>query len=475
MSSSSPLRLFFATTCLLVATQSTAQDIHVTDPAPPGQVVHDTEGVAVQESLRLHEKMSRALTASDPGAILRLEGFPVAPGERQPILLDRFQVYAPSARIVVMESRREAYEIPLSRHLHFLGETVDGSTRVGLSVDPDSGAVSGLTIGPAGTMEILSANAAEPLAIEVRDAALSNRFLETTCNSEDLPVPAEAMERASKGHVHVHEKGAAPTYQVTIAVDTDNEFHHLRFGNNTTAATNYLSNLFLAMNVYYHRDVDLNLLLGETIFRLDTDPVPTYDDDPYTVTSSPANQSGLQEFGSYWSANHGAVDRTFAILLSGKSSSDFSTSGIAWVDGYCETQSTGGGYSYAQTFKFTSSVVSSGARLIAHEIGHNLGSPHTHCYSPPIDQCYNQEGGCFAGAVSCPVPEGNGTIMSYCHFSSGADCGSSRDEFHPTVANLFDGFLTAHFPGCVEAVSTDTIFEDGFESGNTSAWSSTSP
>lgn len=59
-------------------------------------------------------------------------------------------------------------------------------------------------------------------------------------------------------------------------------------------------------------------------------------------------------------------------------------------------------------------------QVVSHEMGHNLGSPHTqNCGWPggAIDGCVNVEGDCARPTI--PSPPFKGTVMSYCHLLPG--------------------------------------------------------
>jgi hypothetical protein len=177
----------------------------------------------------------------------------------------------------------------------------------------------------------------------------------------------------------------------------------------------------------------------------------------------------LNEFGAYWKDNMGHVERQFAAMLSGRNINNGYFSGIAWVDQFCEYgrswgAQTPGSFSYNAIG--SSRTAGNTAIYLGHEIGHNMGSPHTHCYDPPVDGCYNAgSSSCYSGTTECPAG-GPGTIMSYCHL---AGCGTSNSEFHPTVQSLIEGNLAAELAaGCIlpygqEPPDDDTIFSQGFE------------
>src|SRR5207247_2854493 len=86
--------------------------------------------------------------------------------------------------------------------------------------------------------------------------------------------------------------------------------------------------------------------------------------------------------------------------------------GVAYVDVLCNDTY---GFGVSQVFGDSTPAGTWDLLVVAHELGHNFGSVHSHCYNPPLDHGYNQEPGCYSG----PVVASHGTIMSYCHLLAG--------------------------------------------------------
>lgn len=130
--------------------------------------------------------------------------------------------------------------------------------------------------------------------------------------------------------------------------------------------------------------------------------------------------------------------------------------GLAYLRGLC-----GFNASYCDVdFEFANvPVYSWTVEAMTHEIGHQLGSPHTHACAwngnnTPIDVCGAMAGyseGCSTG----PVPyEMGGTIMSYCHLVPGVGV-NLENGFGPQPRDLIQKFINSRT--CLEALSLDEI------------------
>jgi len=96
--------------------------------------------------------------------------------------------------------------------------------------------------------------------------------------------------------------------------------------------------------------------------------------------------------------------------------------GVAYVGGLYSSNSC-----YGVSGSLSGSFSSWDKIVVAHELGHNFGSPHTHDYSPQIDTC----------GTNCPASP-IGTIMSYCHLCSGG-LSNIRFEWADRVRETFLG------------------------------------
>jgi cysteine-rich repeat protein len=189
----------------------------------------------------------------------------------------------------------------------------------------------------------------------------------------------------------------SPTLLAQVAIDTDQEFLAL-FANATDALT-YLADLMAESSAIYDADTDVRIKF--TFIRLWSVP------DPWSAL---ATSGMLDEVRTYWQANEAGTPRDVTHFLSGKSGSK---GGLAYLDVLCHPTH---GYGVSKVFG-SFDVMNPNATwdliVLTHELGHNFGSEHTHCYTPPLDDCHNEEPGCYAGPES--LPPGGGTIMSYCH------------------------------------------------------------
>ncbi len=227
-----------------------------------------------------------------------------------------------------------------------------------------------------------------------------------TCSAAEPEVPVEIP--GGDGGI----AGVQPCRQVRVAFETDYEFLQ-RFGGNTTAATGYIATLASALTAIYTRDV--NARVASVYSRLWTTSA-----DPWNATTTSAE---LDEFSGYWSLNMGWLQRDLAHFLSGRSLGG----GVAYLPGLCSGAPWGVSANLAGFFP-TPLVDNNGQNwdiiVVAHELGHNFGAPHTHNYNPPAD-------GCGSSPQDCTVANQDaGTIMSYCHLCPGG-VQNIKLQFHP--------------------------------------------
>ena len=456
--------------------------------APAGRLGAAPDGVSTVEELAFDPAVPPALLRLAPGESLRFEAWPTGPGVRRAAVLTRFDVYAPDARIVAIDHGREI-EVPRSSRVFFLGRDAErGSVRFSVSLDPATGALSGLVLGEGEPIELRPPATRGGRHVLGRVGAFRDPKTPPPvweCGNESLPAPGAEPSAREPGALPAPD---AVTKVGVIAVDTDNELMSLKFGNNTTSATTYIANLFVQMNVIYERDTPVRLLQGYTVLRLSTTADPWAQSGTGNVDSAKLN-----EFSNYWSANYPNVRRALAMFLSGKQASNFSASGRAFA-GPTTLCSTTSGYSFSQVFKFTTFSEAYDVLITAHEIGHNFSSPHTHCYADPKpDTCYGSESGCFSGTGSCPPQQtingyvAIGTLMSYCHISpcnsdttlvfhpetmsryltpaiAAASCLPAVGNARPTVTGIFPA------AGTTSGATAVTITGTNFRSGATAAF-----
>lgn len=196
--------------------------------------------------------------------------------------------------------------------------------------------------------------------------------------------------------------------KVSVYMECDHKMY-LDNGSSVTNTVNWATSMLNVVSALYANE-GIRLTASEVFVH--TQP------DNYPVTSSFA---ALAAFGDSLASRPPFIG-DIAHLLSTKNNS---LGGVAYLDVLCD--GFGNNYAYSNIYNAFAPlpVYSWTVNVVAHEIGHNFGSPHTQSCSWPLgggvfgmlDSCYASEEGCYNGPV-IPIM---GTIMSYCHLVLGVD------------------------------------------------------
>ena len=211
---------------------------------------------------------------------------------------------------------------------------------------------------------------------------------------------------------------------VEVALDID-FFTYNQFGADCNTSVEWALALMTGVSEIYQTELNDLIYLGISYINVweTTDPYASFNGNAGAM---------LDAFRLEWLNNPDLANRPRDIVHLLTRRTNTGTGGIAYLGVNCNNAYAAGFSSYlSPTTSYNLNSYSWNLNVVAHELGHNFGSNHTHwCGWPggPIDDCYTAEGGC----TNTPAPQ-IGTIMSYCHAVAG---GSVNLEFHPTVENF---------------------------------------
>ena len=217
------------------------------------------------------------------------------------------------------------------------------------------------------------------------------------------------------------------------------------------AAEAYTLNLIAQISAIYENDLKVQLQVPYILMN-------TSEPDGYTGGS---NSTGtmLSEMVTKWNDTATGLPQVFRSAAHLFSTYPSGGSGRAYVDVLCDGV-PGSSNAHDLGVSLLSGNGGSWERgLVAHELGHNFSSSHTHCYSPEIDQCYNGQSGCFSGTEV----QTTGTIMSYCDTS--VDIFHQRvleERLRPAAQAAYPSCLDiAGMPGSLSNVNSNGVGVDG--------------
>tara|TARA_R110002126_G_scaffold66038_9_gene167973 strand:+ start:9179 stop:11629 length:2451 start_codon:yes stop_codon:yes gene_type:complete len=265
-----------------------------------------------------------------------------------------------------------------------------------------------------------------PEALNHSIVGIQPREIECQVTQRDLAAASVSVPQGPQSF------GSQATLEMRIAIETD--FQYFNNWNSLAAATNFLTQLLAAISDRYEEQVDV-------IATYPYVGMYTSNNDPWDAQSGGASAM-LSQFRQAWSGNI-PENAHLGHFISGQGLGG----GVAHVDVLCSQNwgfGVSGGVNGGTGFPVNQGGDTWDFVVIAHELGHQVGTGHTHSYNPPIDTCGSSGGTCI----------NSGTIMSYCHTCSGG-MNNITTYFHPIVvanmrADAVQSCIPVYVPPCTE-------------------------
>ncbi|MEY2632461.1 MAG: hypothetical protein RIR00_1115, partial [Pseudomonadota bacterium] len=388
-------------------------------------LAHSAGAVSETLSHRSPDTAARLLRLPNQSEV-RLDDVALADGRKVSVRMARFEVFAPGAQVRIHGAGGQLQSEAAPEMAHYSGE-IEGQpgSRVLWSARAD------------GSIRALMHLDGQ---VQISEGGTSGAKARLLRPDEDLP--GKPFQCGTDDHAHQVQRAAlAPAagtgiaaalidsataaaatntvYTANVAVETDYEYFQL-FGT-TAKAIQYTADLFAYVSTLYASELKAQLKISDLYLY-------TTAADPWSATLDTG--AALDEMQSYWVANRSDVQRSLVHMLSGKNMGG----GVAYIDALCDN-AWGYGFSGGMEGDFSAANPTFvwDAMMVAHEIGHNFGSPHTHSskyenyggYSNPVDCCASDGSGLcnsrtptlpgIASLSGGPSGAGTGTIMSYCH------------------------------------------------------------
>jgi gliding motility-associated-like protein len=248
----------------------------------------------------------------------------------------------------------------------------------------------------AGVISFGGQNYTLAIANKENDYNTSNYILYADADAKSMAIPCQTKDETSED-LKIIPSIQRNSLLLDCPVDIYFEAAYSIYtgqGNNAVNVLNYVTTLFNSVQLLYANE-DVLIQIREVIVWNNPDP-------ENAVTTTNAALSSFQS--RLWGGFNGDLAHYLTYRSIG--------GGLAQLDVLC-----GGGFAvnagmraiYPAFPNYSFSI-----NVVAHEMGHNIGSRHTqNCGWPggAIDNCYATEGGCPPG----PAPVNGGTVMSYCH------------------------------------------------------------